>query len=101
MTQVDEAKQLFEREIGTTGVPHVVEQVGNETFLKFIVGRDAPLYDHALLQTQAHLSPQNPFKGKLGIEIERQDRFPDSLEAGCLLTLLTRSTRAIAEGAES
>jgi hypothetical protein len=101
MTPVEEAKQVFEREIGATGVHHVIEPVGNESFLKFIVGRDAPLYNHALLETQAHLDIQNPFKGKLGIQIERADKFPDSLEAGCLLTLLTRSTRAIAEGIES
>jgi len=98
---VEEAKRVFEREIGTTGVNHLIEPVGNESFLKFVVGRDAPLYSHALLETQSHLSADNPFKGKLGIEIERQDKFPDSLEAGCLLTLLTRSTRAIAEGAIS
>lgn len=98
---VDEAKRIFEREIGATGVAHVIEPVGNESFLKFCVGRDAPLYSHALLETQSHLPPENPFKGRLGIEIERQERFPDSLEAGCLLTLLTRSTRAIAEDVAS
>ena len=100
-TYADEAGRIFEREIGATGVTYLIEPVGNESFLKFRVGRDAPLYNHALLETQSHLPAENPFKGKLGIEIERQDRFPDSLEAGCLLTLLSRSTRAIAEGVES
>jgi len=95
---VDEARRVFEREIGATGVVYRVEQIGNEHFLKFVVGREAPLYSYALLQTQSQLGVENPFKGKLGFETERQDKFPDSLEAGCLLTLLTRSTRAIAEG---
>ena len=101
MNEVEEATQIFEREIGTHGVRYVVQPVGNESFLKFIVGRDSPLYRHALLQTQGGLPVSNQFKGRLGIEIEKQERFPDSLEAGCLLTLLTRSTRAIAEGVES
>lgn len=96
-----DAQRVFEREIGATGVGYLVEQVGNESFLRFVVGRDAPLYDYALLETQAHLPIENSYKGKLGIVVQRQDKFPDSLEAGCLLTLLTRSTRAIAEGVES
>lgn len=98
---VEEATRILEREIGATGVATRLELIGNESFLRFVVGRDAPLYQHALLETQSRLLADNPFKGKLGIVFERQERFPDSLEAGCLLTLLTRSTRAIAEEATS
>ena len=99
-SHIAEVTEAFEREVGATGIRYAIELVGNESFLKFHVGRNAPLYDRALFETQAVLSIENPFKGKLGFSIERQDKFPDSLEASCLLTLLTRSTRAIAEGAQ-
>ena len=94
-----EAVEFFEREIGATLVGNVVEPVGTESFLKFIVGRDAPLYQYALVRTQAELSDSSPFKGRLGLKVKRGTKFPQSQEASCLLTLLTRSTRAIAEGA--
>jgi len=97
----EEARRVFEREIGATGIRYDSEPVGNEFFLKFCVGRDAPLYRHALLETQSLLPAENIFKGRLGIEIKREEKFPDSLEASCLLTLLTRSTRAISEGIQS
>ncbi len=97
----EEARRVFEREIGATGIGYFCEPVGNEHFLKFCVGRDAPLYRHALLETQALLPTENPFKGRLGVEIRPEERFPDSLEASCLLTLLTRSTRSISEGIQS
>jgi hypothetical protein len=97
-SSIAEAVQLFEREIGATLVAHKTEPVGTESFLKFVVGREAPLYQYALAKTQNELATTNAFKGKLGLEIRRGTKFPMSQEASCLLTLLTRSTRAIAEG---
>lgn len=100
-SDVREAIQSFEREIGATLASKMLEPAGTEIFLKFVVGRDSPLYQHALHQTQAALSDGNAFKGRLGLAIERTAKFPKSQEASCLLTLLTRSTRAVAEGTVS
>lgn len=100
MSEVDgkkEAAGVFEMEIGTAGVDVRVTSAGNQPFLKFTVGRDAPIYQHALRETQKALSENNPFRGKLGLAIQNTGNFPESLEAGALQTLLTRSTRAVSE----
>src|SRR5579872_745151 len=92
-----EALSIFEREIGATGVTAKRTLAGNKPFLKFVVGRDAPIYQHALRETQKALSDRNPFKGTLGLVTQKNDHFPESLEAGALQTLLTRSTRSVSE----
>jgi hypothetical protein len=92
-----EALRIFEKEIGATGVRAKRSIAGNKQFLKFIVGREAPVYEHALRETKRSLSSPNPFRGTLGLIFEESGRFPKSLEAGGLQTLLTRSTRAVAE----
>jgi hypothetical protein len=56
-----EALKIFEREVGTTGVETQITFAGNEPFLKFLVGRDAPFYKHALRETQKALSADSPF----------------------------------------
>jgi hypothetical protein len=94
-----EALRIFEMEIGTAGVVAKSTTAGNRSFLKFVVGRDAPIYQHALRETQKSLSENNPFRGKLGLAVQKGDNFPESLEAGALQTLLTRSTRAVSEDA--
>lgn len=95
---LEEALKVFEMEVGTTGVLAKNTPAGNLSFLKFVVGRDAPIYQHALHETQKSLSDANPFRGRLGLLISRGENFPESLEAGALQTLLTRSTRAVSEG---
>jgi energy-coupling factor transporter ATP-binding protein EcfA2 len=92
-----EALHIFEREIGATGIDAKKTLAGNKPFLKFVVGRDAPIYQYALRETQKALSDQNPFRGTLGLLIQRNEHFADTLEAGALQTLLTRSTRAVSE----
>lgn len=92
-----EARAIFEREIGAHEVPIQVTSAGNESFLKFIVGMDAPIYRHALRETQRALPPDNPFRGALGLSFKKAERFPESLEATALLTLLTPSTRVVAQ----
>ncbi len=47
--------------------------------------------------TQKSLSRSNPFRGGLGLAQERTERFPNSIEATVLLTLLARSTRAVVQ----
>jgi len=92
-----EARAIFAREIGAHEVPTQVASAGNESFLKFIVGMEAPIYRHALRETQRALSPDNPFRGALGLSFKKAERFPESLEATALLTLLTPSTRVVAQ----
>ena len=92
-----EALAFFEREVGTTGIEARRTIAGNKPFLKFVVGRDAPIYQHALRETQKALSQNNPFRGTLGLIVQKHERFPDSHEAGALQTLLTRSTRSVSE----
>jgi hypothetical protein len=92
-----EAQRLFEREIGITGIVTKRSSAGDSSFLKFVVGRQAPIYQHALRETQKGLPLTNPFRGGLGLAIERAERFPISTEATVLLTLLARSTRAVTQ----
>jgi energy-coupling factor transporter ATP-binding protein EcfA2 len=95
-----EALGIFEREVGATGIAARVTSAGHTSFLKFVVGRDAPIYQHALRETQKALSEGNPFRGALGIIVQKCERFPDSLEAGVIQTLLTRSTRSVSQNEE-
>jgi Cdc6-like AAA superfamily ATPase len=95
----DEAIAAFEREIGVTGVPSSRALVGNREFLKFAVGREAPLYTYALYESQKRLSEGNPFKGAMALAPAKASSFPASIEASALLTLLTRSTREVSQGA--
>ena len=92
---VREAIEAFGREIGVTGIEVEKHLAGNREFLKFKVGRECPLYTHALFEAQKCLSSDNPFRGTLGLVLSKPDNFPASTEASALLTLLTRSIREI------
>lgn len=96
-----EAINAFEREIGVTGVPFIRAQVGNQEFLKFSVGRDAPLYRYALYESQRKLEKENTFKGAMALAPLKPKNFPASIEASALLILLTRSTREVSQGSSS
>jgi hypothetical protein len=96
-----ELVSAFEREIGVTGVKSSVVQVGTREFLKFTVGREAPLYSYALHEIQRSLSDEDPYRGAVGLTIEKTAAFPESLEAKALLTLLTRSTREVSQDTSS
>lgn len=91
-----EAAGLFAQSLGLPEVNSVLELAGTEEFLKFQVGRRAPVYDHALRETLAGLPDANPFRGLLGLQINPPQRFPDSIEANVLRGLLVRSTRPVA-----
>lgn len=92
-----EAVAAFELQIGVTGVPVVRELVGNREFLKFLVGKEAPLYTYALHESQKSLDTDNPFRGAMALSPSRAVTFPASIEASALLTLLTRSTREVSQ----
>ena len=91
-----EACGLFAQSLGLPEVSAVADLIGTEEFLKFRVGRRAPVYDHALRETLEGLQDANPYRGLLGLQIAPPDRFPDSMEANVLRGLLVRSTRPIA-----
>jgi len=92
-----EARTIFEREIGAHEVITQITSAGNESFLKFVVGKEAPIFQHALRETDRALSPDNPFRGALGLSFKKAERFPESLEATALLHLLTSLTRVVAQ----
>lgn len=90
-----EATSLFAREIGVADVEARIEEIGNREFLKFVVGRSAPVYDHALRATQQALPDSNPFRGLLNLVYTRRGHFPQSLESDVLQNILTRGTRHV------
>lgn len=90
-----EAARIFEEALGVSRVPTRLERIGNRTFLKFVVGRRAPAYDHALRAAQITLNDDHPFKGLMSLEYEQPRAFPESLEADVLSSMLTRSTRHV------
>ena len=92
-----EATRFFEEAIGVYGIPSRLERIGNRTFLKFVVGRRASAYDHALRTAQVALPGDHPFKGLMSLEYKRPPQFPESLEADVLLSMLTRSTRHVVQ----
>ncbi len=94
----EEALAIFRREIGVADVQATKQLVGNREFLNFNVGKDCPLYDHALFATQQSLSDWNIYKGALDVHATASKAFPDSVEARALLTLLARSTREVSQG---
>lgn len=91
----DAAAGLFAQSLGLAEVETIVEPVGNEVFLKFKVGRRAPVYDHALRETLRGLTAANPYKGLLGLLVQQSEGFPTSMEAEVLRGLLVRSTRTV------
>ena len=92
----EEASGLFAQALGLPDVSAIVELAGTEEFLKFRVGRRAPVYDHALRETLQGLPDTNPYRGLIGLQVDPPERFPDSMEADVLRGLLVRSTRPIA-----
>lgn len=96
---LNEALAAFTREIGVAEVSAEISTVGNRDFIKFQVGRESPLYDNALFSVQKNLSDWNIYKGALGVTANTSKNFPESVEARALLTLLSRSTREVSQGA--
>ena len=92
------ATTRFAQALGLSSVPTEVEMIGGQRFLKFKVGRSAPVYDHALRETQKGISEDNRYRGLLGLSIQPQPRFPASIEAQVLRGILARSTRVISSG---
>ena len=92
-----EVVQTFESLVGASGIESRVEQVGPQTFIKLVVGREAPIYEFALQELRRRLD-NNPFSGLIRLALEPADRFPASVEASALAILLTRATRPVSQG---
>lgn len=90
-----EAAGIFANSLGLPRVGTAIESAGNQQFLKFKVGRRAPVYTHAFRETLSRLPEENSFRGLLGLKIELADNFPSSIEAEVLRGLLARSTRTV------
>lgn len=71
---------------------------GDRTFSS-LSSEGKPFFLHAVRETENRLSEDNAYRGTLGLWIRRTEAFPESIEAASLLTLLTRSTRRVAEHA--
>ncbi len=91
-----EAEAIFKRQIGVTDIESGLDTIGNQVFLNFVVGREAPIYERAITATQRGLPETSPFRGLLRLVVSPEKRFPRSLEASVLLSTLTRATRHIA-----
>ena len=96
---ISEATSAFERVTGVKAMGTETTLVGNRTFLKFLVGRESPIYTFALREVQRSLSQENPFLGALGLKVDTAENFPASPESRALLNILARSTREVSEGA--
>jgi len=105
LDQQNDAKEVavsrFAQSLGVSTIPSVVELIGGQEFLKFKVGRNAPVYAHALRETQNRISDDNPYRGHLGLSIHPQSHFPTSVEAEVLRGILARSTRVISAESRS
>src|SRR5262249_49187913 len=99
-TAKHKVESIFKQLIGAVDVELILEDVGPRTFLKFVVGQHAPIYERALYLTQKALDDDNPFRGFLALKLEPSETFPQSLEARVLINAITRSTKHIAEGKE-
>jgi hypothetical protein len=89
------AADLFAQVLGLPAVKYLVDLAGNQYFVKFEVGHRAPIYEHALRETQKRLPEENAFKGLIGLHVTTPVRFPDSMEADVLRGVLARSTRTV------
>lgn len=96
-----EVQSKLERVLGVSGITTSISHAGGQPFLKLQVGRRSPYYDHAIHTVQLELPDDHLFKGRLGLLTKTPNDFPSSLEADCLLTLLTRATRKVVQGSQS
>ena len=74
----DEAVARFSQALGIPNVNADPEIVGGKEFLKFRVGRNAPIYDQALRDTNKSLPDQQSVSGaaRPSYRAEPGDRFP-------------------------
>ena len=93
----EEIRNRFLHLTGLREVELVEERAGPETFLRFEVGQDAPLYRHALAIIDRELSPDNEFRGRLSLKASKEKYKLNSQETDLLSSLIKRSLRVTSE----
>ena len=94
-----QATSIFAGALGVVDVPTKIDEIGNKVFLKFIVGRKAPIYDNALRITTRQIPEENPFRGLINLMYQPSGKFPQSLESSVLQNIITRETRQVVQRA--
>ncbi len=96
-TQIDEIKQRFLSLTGLSAVEVTPESAGPEVFLRFLVGRDAPLYRRTLTEIDQTLPQDHPFHGRLSLKAEQKQDVLYSAEIELLRSLISRSLRVTSD----
>ena len=91
--RVENIRQRFLSLTGLSSVQVRTESAGPEVFLRFIVGRDAPLYRRALATINQELPSEDPFHGRLSLSLEKTKEILSSREVELLRSLISRSLR--------
>jgi len=87
----------LERILGISGLETTISPAGDASFIKLLVGKRAPIYENAIRTVQLELESTNQFRGRISLHENTPSAFPSSIEASCLLALLTRVTRKVAQ----
>lgn len=90
-TTTDEIRSKFCKLTGLSQVEIEEEQIGPETFLRFRVGQNAPLYKQALAIISREMSPESDFHGRLTLNVVREKYSLKSRETDLLRSLIARS----------
>ena len=92
-SQMENIRQRFLSLTGLSSVEVKTESAGPEVFLRFIVGRDAPLYRRALATINQELPSEDPFHGRLSLSLQKTKEILSSREVELLRSLISRSLR--------
>lgn len=95
--RIDQIRQRFLLLTGLSTVELTEEPAGPEMFLRFTVGRDAPLYRSALSAIDQELPSDDPFHGRLSLLVERKRDVLYSMEIEVLRSLIVRSLRVTSD----
>lgn len=98
--RIEEIRRRFASLTGISDVQTELEQAGLETFLRFCVGRDTPLYRRALARINQELPDDDPFRGSLSLRAEGRKEVLTSKEIELLRSLITRSLRVTSDKAQ-
>jgi hypothetical protein len=94
---VSDIQSRFLALTGLSSVEVAEEQAGLEQFLRFVVGRDAPMYRRALSMIDAELGDAHPYHGRLSLDVQKSSDIIQSKELELLRTAITSSLRVTTE----
>ncbi len=90
---VEDIRREFLARTGIRDVDTDEERAGPEVFLRFRVGRDAPIYKRALAEINDRLPMDHPYRGRLSLEVEKVPNVISSMEVQLLRSLISRTLR--------